>query len=223
MGAANYGTVDLLSLDLDRLIEHGAPAGVIACLPDDPNPKLREKLGVTFWALALDCGLLRVDLPNRKFAGWSTIVVYDTSGPVLGLRQLLVTPATQGTPTTDINVDVLRSVRLGMVRSRVHVLLREVVYVHVPRFRTRDFAKTRRPGRKGRDDLAYAKVAAEYVQHLGDPTPVKTLAAKLGYSTSLVRNVLHEAAERELLEGRQQGRAGGRLTDKARRLIDGAR
>lgn len=79
----------------------------------------------------------------------------------------------------------------------------------------------RRPGRAGRPDSFYAQVASTYVraQEAGSSRPTKDAAEALGLKQSYVRDVLHDARERGLLTKTLPGRAGGRLTAKARRLL----
>lgn len=83
-------------------------------------------------------------------------------------------------------------------------------------------AFARRPGRAGRGDRDYAEVAEMYVSILatGDLKPVETLAAEMFLSPSQIRNVLYEARRRGLLTKAAPGRAGGRLTDECRRILE---
>ncbi len=87
------------------------------------------------------------------------------------------------------------------------------------------FADSPRPGRRGRDDRAYAEIAALYVDEVlsGANGAVKRLAARLHYSPSQIRSVLYAARRRGLLTESPNGKAGGELTEKARRLIHGTR
>jgi len=80
-------------------------------------------------------------------------------------------------------------------------------------------AAAQRPGRRGRDDAAYASLANEYVKRLSSATPVKDLAAELDYSDDRVRNMLAEARRRKLLTRPSPGKSGGQLTDKAIALL----
>ena len=87
----------------------------------------------------------------------------------------------------------------------------------------RDFNRTPRPGRRGRPEKFYAEVAATYAAHLRDPTPLKSTAAKLGIPEKTVRHFLAQARDRGLLTKAPRGRAGGQLTEKGRKLLDGTR
>jgi len=81
------------------------------------------------------------------------------------------------------------------------------------------FHQTRRPGRAGRSDIHYARVADLYVRALGKPKPVVELSRELYVSQSQVRNMLHAARQRGLLTAAPLGRPGGQLTEKARQLL----
>lgn len=89
--------------------------------------------------------------------------------------------------------------------------------------------KRRRPkgpgGRPRRPDLFYAQLAATYVDALssGHRNPVERVAVIVRQPAGRVRTMLHQARERGLLAGRQQGRASGQLTPRARVLIKQAR
>jgi len=80
-------------------------------------------------------------------------------------------------------------------------------------------AEAQRPGRRGRDDLAYASLAAEYVRRLGSGKEVKELAADLSEGVQKIRNMLNEARRRKLLTRPAAGKSGGQLTEKAIALL----
>jgi hypothetical protein len=79
-----------------------------------------------------------------------------------------------------------------------------------------------RPGRRGRPDVEYARLAALYValHEEGNPAPVEALAESLHLSPAQVRNLLYEARRRNLRTKSAPGRAGGTLTDPALRLLE---
>jgi hypothetical protein len=90
---------------------------------------------------------------------------------------------------------------------------------------TKDFV--RHPGRRGRDDLFYAGLAARYVGLLaaGSQAPIRDLARELrdaghNFSDEYVRQLINNArGRRDLLTEAPPGKAGGELTPKARRLL----
>lgn len=67
-----------------------------------------------------------------------------------------------------------------------------------------------------------AELCAEYVSLVneGDLKPVDTLARRHYRSKQRIRNLLSQSRG-ELLTSSPAGRAGGRLTDKAKELLDG--
>ena len=83
------------------------------------------------------------------------------------------------------------------------------------------FEEVPRPGAAGRGEHHYAAIAKLYVSLLAEPNPTEVLAAQLGVSTKTASNLLFKAREKQLLTSLGRGRAGGELTDKARRLLDG--
>jgi hypothetical protein len=84
-----------------------------------------------------------------------------------------------------------------------------------------EFAHNPRPGRRGRPDAFYARLAAQYVELLKtSSTPTKDLAAMRDYSASSTRDFLNQARKRGLLTRSDMGRAGGVLTDRARELLN---
>lgn len=93
------------------------------------------------------------------------------------------------------------------------------------RFSAEAVKEPRRPGRRGREDSFYAKLAANYVATYkrGSKTPVKDLAEALGetYKDTYVRDLLSEARRRELLTRPRKGFAGGDLTEKGRKALEG--
>jgi hypothetical protein len=76
------------------------------------------------------------------------------------------------------------------------------------------------PGKRGRQDVIYASLAAEYVERLASSEhPVKDIASDWDYSESRVRNMLSEARRRGLLTRPASGLAGGQLTSRAKELL----
>lgn len=79
----------------------------------------------------------------------------------------------------------------------------------------------RRPGRRGRPDVFYAELAAEYVAWLESPDDqtLTEFAQTRFVSESQMRNLLHEARYRKLLSKSPPGKAGGHLTERAIALL----
>jgi len=76
-----------------------------------------------------------------------------------------------------------------------------------------------RPGRRGHTDHVYVLLAARYVELQGSGREIQDLAAEVRSSPLTVRNKLAEARRRGLLDNPGRGKAGGGLTEKARRLL----
>jgi hypothetical protein len=87
----------------------------------------------------------------------------------------------------------------------------------------KNWAKTlkTRPGRAGREDIDYARIAERYIAHLTNATPVVVLADELKIGVSQTRNLLYEARRRGLLTAAPKGKPGGSLTRKAIKLLEG--
>lgn len=79
------------------------------------------------------------------------------------------------------------------------------------------------PKRMRRDDRFYAEMAAAYAEAVaaGNNRPIDTIAEALGRSRNTVKDVIREARARGLLTETTHGRAGGRLTAKAKKLLKG--
>lgn len=124
-------------------------------------------------------------------------------------------------PKGGLTVDVWRSVRTLTLHTKVRGWLSMPLGVSPLPAMSRDKAgRLRRPGRRGRPDKDYAEIAAEYVEAMANSeAPVKHLAAKLNYGEQTIRALLHEARERDLLTDASKGKAGGQLTEKARRML----
>lgn len=129
-------------------------------------------------------------------------------GPALTARQLRRIPVGE-------LVDAARR----YIRSDALARLRPLLPHDTPGTWAYEFEQAPRPGRRGRGDRFYAEVAALYVRALDRPAPVKQVATWLKYSTSRVRDLLHEARRRGLLTGSPRGRAGGELTQRGRDLL----
>jgi hypothetical protein len=78
----------------------------------------------------------------------------------------------------------------------------------------------RRPGSSGRPDRFYLDIAVRYLEAVSGRHPVEDVAAQLGMERRYIRDLLHEARRRGLLTKPPRGRAGGRLTGKAEKLLD---
>lgn len=172
-------------------------------------------------------------MAHDAFPGWNFHLTITGAGAVTGLAMTWaggdLDPVTGLTPTMPTGRR-WRSLPVGdlidAARTRVEAI--RALHREVAERRGTDLARWSswaagelEPQRRGRDDRAYAVVAANYVERVAarSPHPVEDVAAALFLSPSQVRNLLYEARRRDLLTRAGRGRAGGHLTDKARDLL----
>ena len=123
-------------------------------------------------------------------------------------------------PLGGITASLLRRVSLSdyaQFAGRVPAALTgDLVEKEVPR--------PRRPsqrGRKPRSERAVAEIAQCYAETVsaGSSRPVAEVALKKRIPEATVRNVIHQARQQGLLSKTLQGRVGGQLTAKAKKLL----
>lgn len=138
-------------------------------------------------------------------------------------------------PTGGITQAVLRSIPCGSfgpyllaqrslaARLRVGGVLQHfdrIIGVDLPELK--GMADRPRPRRKtGRDDKFFAQVAHDYLalNGAGSRRPIQDLATARKLAPSRVRDMVHEARERGLLEKSKSGVRGGRLTPRGDQLL----
>jgi hypothetical protein len=122
-------------------------------------------------------------------------------------------------PKGGITSAVLRAIQL----RPIHAALRKdpaTVMIHNALGVDLDRQSPGRPGRRGRDDAFYAVWAARYVEECQTTrSPYRPLSARFHYSEDTIRDFVGKAGKRGLIVGRSAGRAGGRLSAKAERLL----
>jgi len=163
---------------------------------------------------------------ERRIAGAADWVVRSRFlvGPRdVYLVELQVEPASlyPWPPPTPLNTEVIRSIHPAeLVRYAKRVLANgQVVDVGLST-EAAEFRSNPRPGKVGRPDIFYARVAAKYVGlRETSSSPTKDLAVYLYVSQSQARDLIHEARHRRLLTKTKRGVAGGELTPKARDLL----
>jgi hypothetical protein len=176
------------------------------------------------------------DMPGWSFTFWmrrdGTIERLEVTGEVTDTtrwhnavqqgRRIPAAPA----PVEGITRRMLRDVPLGgfvvAMRTEANHSLDDLppIATGVVTAALERFAVIPRPGRSGRDDYDYATFAAMYVERVPSPTAKAELADELGLSPTQVGHLLYEARKRDLLTEAPRGKAGGELTDKARRLLE---
>ena len=159
---------------------------------------------------------------------WRMRCVVEPSDGLLVLTSVEVSPA--GAPgRSGLTTACLKSVRVGQILRHAHAAAQQAQRdldgwdwgasrpVQVPAAEVQ-----RRTGRAGRGDLYYAELARDYLARIaaGSKRPREDIAeARGGVKGDLIRDQLHIARSRGLLEGGAQGRAGGRLSDRAQHLL----
>jgi len=140
-------------------------------------------------------------------------------------------------PQGGVPANVLRRIRLGDVYEMLGDAIRDrnpdsaewfILTRHMG-FKEEATKAPRHPGRRGRPDIFYAKLAQDYVTLLaqGERHPVRVLAQDLRsgkkgnewWTDETLRQLLVEARRRGLLSPAPSGRAGGHLTAKSKRML----
>lgn len=112
-------------------------------------------------------------------------------------------------------------------RRKMHAHIDEVLrswsgYLNLPRSWHDNYLSTPRPGRRGRGDIEYAIWCERYVEAFEEQprSPTKLVVERYaGMTASKLLALLDRAEKRGLIEGRQAGKPGGRLTKKAKEIL----
>jgi hypothetical protein len=156
-------------------------------------------------------------------------VWFHSTGGVIQIDQLTIRPSIAHAPGGLVTGD-LRDIPLHEISLQALMYLRtgeppdgwegsRYKPLQPPKGWATNLAK--RPGRAGRGDVHYARVATQYVGVLDQPKPLIALAKQLRLKPSQVRSMLYEARRRGLLtDPPVKGRAGGELTKKAHDILE---
>lgn len=165
-----------------------------------------------------------VRLPLDEWSVTYTVAA-EHGRPVIG--ELSFTPTREGeVPPGGLSARTLRRIPF----ARLHQVARELVRREGVGDETGtvalfDFVEQRplerRPGRRRRPDLDYARVARAYTVAIatGSRSPVADVAQAMNEPRGFVRDMLAEARRRDLVTRPVAGRSGGDLTDKAKGLL----
>jgi hypothetical protein len=150
------------------------------------------------------------------YPGWRILPEVAVTDRGLLLRRLVIEPS-DGMPEPGITTRMLRQLRTGDLIAALRAAARqnEQIFGDAP-----DLSVTTRVGRRGRDDLYYARWAVAYVEALArSARPIEDLAARHNLSASQIRNLMHACRRRGMLTASPPGRAGGELTPRAIALL----
>jgi hypothetical protein len=186
---------------------------------------LREETGeLPWWHDESEWGtqLFRTQQRLEDHPEWVLTATFDIGRSDFRLVGIAIDPASLSPPLQGLTIDVIRSIRVTPLyeTARGWLTLPETVG---PAFDIdKDtFGAVRRTGRRGRDDLFYARWASCYVDEVAKgPAPLARLHRREHLDESTIRGFLQEARRRRLLTKAPQGKAGGKLTEKAKRLLE---
>jgi hypothetical protein len=153
------------------------------------------------------------------YPGWRILPEVAVTDRGLLLRRLVIEPA-NGMPEQGITTRMLRQLRTGDLIAALRAAARQSgqIFGDAP-----DLSVPTRVGRRGRDEVYYARWAAAYVEALArSARPVDDLASRHNLSASQIRNLMHACRRRGMLTASPPGRAGGDLTPRAIALLEEA-
>lgn len=130
--------------------------------------------------------------------------------------------APDGASVPILDSTVWRRLRLGALHRQITADLRSIVLL-LPAAWHRGY-RAPRPGRGGHPVSYYAGLVRDYLDACAEgPRPMERLTAELRYpnSRTVVNAQLTRAERLGLIEGRSPGRAGGMMTDRCRRVLEG--
>jgi hypothetical protein len=159
-------------------------------------------------------------LPDNE--DWIAVATFQFSAQEPVLHSMTIRPFGQWA-SRPLTAKALGSVKINEVYRRAHRHLGTpdvaAALGRVPRPKD-DFTRVPRPGRRGRSDLSYARWAAHYVKLEGRPKRLQVLARQHKVKEQTARDILYQARRRGLLTEAPPGKAGGELTDKARKILE---
>jgi hypothetical protein len=150
-------------------------------------------------------------------SGWALRMRYEPHAAGPRLTEATLRPTG---PASELGARLLRRLRMGAAVDQAETSMRE--YVTLTRLLGERWGKpVQRPGRRGRPLVEYAVWAHRYVEacERDARAPIKLLALEHGDSESSIRGLVNRARDRGLLTRSEQGKSGGKLTAKARRIL----
>ncbi len=180
----------------------------------------REYFGLEDWDVP-DTEHLVLHQRHPVFPDWAITATFEVRDTAV-LSGLFVYPAAEWSPPGGLTLDVIRKIKLGDLQAKAVFRMKNTDARGYLGIDPATFGARKRPGRRGRTDLDYAKLAQRYVALLDHHAPIRVLAQEEHLAESSVRVLIYNARQRGLLTSAEAGQAGGRLTDKAIRLLQAA-
>lgn len=193
-------------------------------LPSDPGwwdqaDQAGEPIG---WVVDYDTESVKVRARYQKKAeSWVALGTFDRCLGQPRLKSLTIFPDADHSPPRDGVSQVVASRCIRSLNEQVGAVLSAGLAAELGLRPDDDFRVVPRVGRRGRSDLYYAQIARTYVGALESPRPLETVAKTWGLSVAQARERVRAARQRDLLDRPGRGPAGGDLTEKALRILQG--
>lgn len=120
-----------------------------------------------------------------------------------------------------LSARLLRQVPIGRIEADLRERMASSYYLTTQRADQIETVRDARRRRKG--DLFYARLAQEYVEAIDDARthqPAQLLSRRRNVPERTIYRWTYEARRRNLLSQTRAGKAGGRLTGKAKQLLE---
>jgi len=183
---------------------------------------VREQLGEDDWD-SPDAEHLVLNTRHPTNKEWVIKVVFEIAEDHAVVSHLAIYPVAEWAPAGGLTDEIRRAVSLSALRKLAQDRLgRRDAYSTIG-VDPAKFQGNPRRGRRGRNDLDYAHIAQRYEQLCENENVdyvAQTLGEELHLNESTARTLVWKARKRGLLTEAKAGHAGGRLTDRARRLLD---
>ncbi|MGD0313173.1 MAG: hypothetical protein ABSC90_12005 [Acidimicrobiales bacterium] len=166
--------------------------------------------------------LLVFEMPLDDHGDWIVTARYTVDSEGVRLNGLDISPGHLYPTPPPLSTSVVRMIRLSVLERRAKdwLAIRREVGLAIETDES-EFLQNRRPGKVGRSDAFYARIAYRYLELVrAGSSPTKALAAERHISQSSARDLVHEARVRGLMTSMGRGQAGGQLTAKARKLLE---
>lgn len=186
----------------------------------DGSKRQRPKLWLVDWKLNYDTKqITETTCEVEGFPEWRIVCEVSAVDQGLLIKRLAIKPHADDVPDGGVTTKLLRQLRTNDLVTSLRAAARQCEgYLGF----TPDLRANTRVGKRRRDtDVQYAEWAQAYVDALiKSTTPIVTLSHQSGLSVSRVRNLIHSCRQRGMLTSPEEsGRAGGKLTEKAIKVL----